>query len=117
MPVTVDVDDAVATVTVDNPPVNSLDDPTLEALGEAARRLSGDAAVRVIVLTGAGERRSSPGRTCARFSMRSARLRWRRTWPSPAPCSTLGARSSSRSWRRFRRVPSAAASSSCSSAT
>jgi enoyl-CoA hydratase/carnithine racemase len=56
MPVTVDVDDAVATVTVDNPPVNSLDDPTLEGLGEAARRLSGDAAVRAVVLTGAGER-------------------------------------------------------------
>jgi enoyl-CoA hydratase/carnithine racemase len=56
MPVTVERDGAVATVIVENPPVNSLDDPTLEGLGEAAGKLAGDAEVRAIVLTGAGEK-------------------------------------------------------------
>ncbi len=55
-PVTVEASDGVATVTVDNPPVNALDDRTLEALGEAARGLSGDESVRAVVLTGSGER-------------------------------------------------------------
>ena len=56
MAVTVEREGAVATVTVDNPPVNALDDPTLEGLGEAARELAGDDEVRAVVLTGAGER-------------------------------------------------------------
>jgi enoyl-CoA hydratase/carnithine racemase len=55
-PLTVEACDGVATVIVDNPPVNALDDPTLEALGEAARGLSDDAAVRAVVLTGAGDK-------------------------------------------------------------
>jgi enoyl-CoA hydratase/carnithine racemase len=54
MPVTVERDGAVATVIVDNPPVNSLDDPTLEGLGEAAAEISGDSEVRAVVLSGAG---------------------------------------------------------------
>lgn len=66
-PVNVTVDDAVATVTVDNPPVNALADPTLEALGEAAERLRDDAAVRAVVLTGAGERSFLAGADLAEF--------------------------------------------------
>lgn len=54
--VAVDTVDGVATVTVDNPPVNALDDATLAGLGEAARALAGDDAVRAVVLTGGGER-------------------------------------------------------------
>ena len=50
------VSDAVATATVDNPPVNALDDATLEALGEAARSLAERDDVRAVVLTGAGEK-------------------------------------------------------------
>jgi enoyl-CoA hydratase/carnithine racemase len=53
--VRVELAGAVATVTVDNPPVNALDDPTLEALGEAARSLAARGDVRAVVLTGAGE--------------------------------------------------------------
>jgi enoyl-CoA hydratase/carnithine racemase len=56
VPVTVERDGAVATVIVDNPPVNSLDDPTLEGLGEAGNGLAGDSEVRAIVLSGAGEK-------------------------------------------------------------
>jgi enoyl-CoA hydratase len=50
------VDAGVATVTVDNPPVNALGDETLAELAQAAERLDGDSAVRAIVVTGAGER-------------------------------------------------------------
>jgi enoyl-CoA hydratase/carnithine racemase len=55
-PVQVELDDGVATVTVDNPPVNALDDPTLEDLGDAARSLADDERIRAVVLTGAGDR-------------------------------------------------------------
>jgi enoyl-CoA hydratase/carnithine racemase len=54
--VAIETVDAVATVTVDNPPVNALDDATLGALGDAARALAADRAVRAVVLTGTGER-------------------------------------------------------------
>jgi len=54
--VAVEVAGAVATVSVDNPPVNALDDQTLEALGDTARSLAVRDDVRAVVLTGAGER-------------------------------------------------------------
>ena len=58
--------DGVATVTVDNPPVNALDDATLEALGEAAAGRAGRRGAR-----GRADRRRREGlpgraRTCAR---------------------------------------------------
>ncbi len=56
MSASVDVADAIATVTVDNPPVNALDDATLEALGDAARELAARDDVRAVVLTGAGQK-------------------------------------------------------------
>jgi enoyl-CoA hydratase/carnithine racemase len=56
-----ETDGAVAVVTVDNPPVNALDEATLEALGAAARRIAGDAAVRAAVLTGAGGKALAAG--------------------------------------------------------
>jgi enoyl-CoA hydratase len=47
----------VAVVTIDRPEqANSLDPPTIRGLADAWRRLRDDAAVRAIVLTGAGER-------------------------------------------------------------
>ena len=54
--VAVSVEEGVATVTVANPPVNALDDATLERLASAARALAGDESVRAVVLTGAGDR-------------------------------------------------------------
>jgi enoyl-CoA hydratase/carnithine racemase len=53
MSVSVAWDGAVATVTVDNPPVNPLDDATLAGLRDAALQV-GEA--RAVVLTGAGEK-------------------------------------------------------------
>jgi enoyl-CoA hydratase/carnithine racemase len=54
--VTVARDSGVATVTVDKPPVNSLDDATLAGLGAAARSIGADPEVRAVVLTGAGSK-------------------------------------------------------------
>ncbi len=53
-PVALEVCDGVATVTVDNPPVNAMDDATLGGLATAARAIAGDAQVRAVVLTGTG---------------------------------------------------------------
>src|SRR3954452_13163479 len=54
--VQVAVEDGVAIVTVDNPPVNALSDPVLKGLADAARAVGEDRAVRAVVLTGAGGR-------------------------------------------------------------
>jgi enoyl-CoA hydratase len=51
------IDGAVATVTINRPKVlNALNAATLRELGEAMRALQQDAAVRAVVLTGAGEK-------------------------------------------------------------
>jgi len=53
----VETDGAVATVTINRPKVlNALNAATLGELGQAMRELQADAAVRVVVLTGAGEK-------------------------------------------------------------
>jgi enoyl-CoA hydratase len=55
--ISVAMQDAVATVTVDRPDaLNALDLPTLTELRERLLELRGDDAVRVVVLTGAGDR-------------------------------------------------------------
>jgi enoyl-CoA hydratase/carnithine racemase len=51
------IDGAVATVTINRPKVlNALDAATLGELDEAMRQLQADASVRVVILTGAGDR-------------------------------------------------------------
>jgi enoyl-CoA hydratase len=51
------IDGAVATLTINRPKVlNALDAATLGELGEAMRALQADASVRVVILTGSGER-------------------------------------------------------------
>ena len=52
--VKVSVEDRVAVVTIDHRPVNALNRQTMEELGRVIEELSGDAAVKAIVLTGAG---------------------------------------------------------------
>jgi enoyl-CoA hydratase/carnithine racemase len=54
--VSLTVEEGVATVTVDKPPVNALDETTLAGLGEAAKTIRDDADVRAVVLTGAGSK-------------------------------------------------------------
>lgn len=56
MAVTVERDAGVATVTVDNPPVNALSDETLIELRAAGEALAGESGIRAVILAGAGER-------------------------------------------------------------
>jgi cyclohexa-1,5-dienecarbonyl-CoA hydratase len=51
----------VATLTIDRPPLNILDIPTIDRLGAALAEAAGDPDVLVIVLRGAGERGFSAG--------------------------------------------------------
>jgi enoyl-CoA hydratase/carnithine racemase len=53
-PVQVAIDDGVATVMVDNPPVNAMGRAVLDGLGAAAARVGPEHEVRAVVLTGAG---------------------------------------------------------------
>ena len=59
----------VATVTLNRPAkLNALTKAMWRALGETIERLSGDAALRCIVLRGAGERAFSPGNDIGEFA-------------------------------------------------
>ena len=49
-------DPRVATLTIDNPPLNILDIPTIDLLGERIAGLAADPEILVIVLRGHGER-------------------------------------------------------------
>src|SRR4051794_193374 len=63
--------EAVLTVTLNNPPrLNALTTATYEALGDAMRTAERDAAVRAVVLTGAGDAFSS-GADVTRFNAAS----------------------------------------------
>src|SRR4029453_1662460 len=52
----VELDDHVATVTLDRPPVNAITRSTMVELRDTFRRLGDDTEVRVVVFTGAGEK-------------------------------------------------------------
>ncbi len=60
-PVHLDVVDGVLVVTLDRPKANAIDVSTSHALYDAFRRLEDDPALRVAVLTGAGDRFFSAG--------------------------------------------------------
>ncbi|HEV2851759.1 MAG TPA: enoyl-CoA hydratase/isomerase family protein [Thermoanaerobaculia bacterium] len=51
----------VATVTLNRPPLNILDIPTIERLGEVIAELAADPGLQIVVLRGAGERAFSAG--------------------------------------------------------
>jgi enoyl-CoA hydratase len=65
--VRVETADGVAVITVDNPPVNTLGDAVLEQLAATATLLADDAAVRAVVLTGAGDKAFLAGADLAEF--------------------------------------------------
>jgi enoyl-CoA hydratase/carnithine racemase len=52
--VKVAVEDRVAVVTIDHPPVNALNRQMLQELGQVAEGVSAEPAVKVVILTGAG---------------------------------------------------------------
>ena len=53
-PVTLSADQGVALIRIDNPPVNALSPEVINGLDAAVDQASGDAAVRAIVIIGAG---------------------------------------------------------------
>jgi crotonobetainyl-CoA hydratase len=53
--------DGIATVTIDRPKANAIDAATSRALGDAFAALDADPDVRVVIITGAGERFFSAG--------------------------------------------------------
>jgi enoyl-CoA hydratase len=55
-PIRVEISDFVATVTLDRPPVNAVNESTLADIRDAFRSLSDRRDVRVAIFTGAGER-------------------------------------------------------------
>lgn len=61
------VEDAVATVTLNNPPLNLVTLTMTDRLGELLTRLSDDPEVRVLVLTGAGEKAFCGGSNVREF--------------------------------------------------
>ncbi|HEY5873498.1 MAG TPA: enoyl-CoA hydratase-related protein, partial [Gaiellaceae bacterium] len=68
-----ELDDSVAVVTIDNPPMNALSAPLLDELETEIDRLDADDDVRAIVLVGAGERAFVAGADIKEFpSLREA---------------------------------------------
>lgn len=63
-----DIASGVATITLNNLPLNIVTKPLTHALGETLERLAADADVRALVLTGAGERAFCAGSDIAEFS-------------------------------------------------
>lgn len=52
--VKISLEDRLAMVTIDHPPVNALNRQTLEELGGAVEKLAGETAVKAVVVTGGG---------------------------------------------------------------
>ena len=67
-PVRVDVDGAVATLTLDNPPLNVVTVALTRALDDALRALLAESSVRALVVTGAGERAFCAGSDISEFA-------------------------------------------------
>jgi enoyl-CoA hydratase/carnithine racemase len=59
--------DGVATLTLDNPPVNAISAPTATLLATAVRELAADDSVRSLVVTGAGARAFAAGADVQQF--------------------------------------------------
>ncbi len=57
----VDIDEGIATLTIDRPKANAIDAATSKAMGEAFVAFEADPGVRVAIVTGAGERFFSAG--------------------------------------------------------
>ncbi|MCP5151913.1 MAG: enoyl-CoA hydratase/isomerase family protein [Chromatiales bacterium] len=83
-PVLVDVEDGIGTVTLNRPEkLNAWDSPMREQVRAALESMNADAAVRAIVITGAGDRAFSAGQDLAEtqaFTSGEDALRWFLSW-------------------------------------
>lgn len=70
MPVHYSVAEHVASIVIDRPPVNALDDPTYEELARAFTAATDDTGVRVVTLTSTGTRAFCGGTDINFFSLR-----------------------------------------------
>lgn len=57
----ISIEDGVATVTLNRPPVNPLNSALFRELGEAAKELEADSAVRAVIITGSGQKAFAAG--------------------------------------------------------
>jgi enoyl-CoA hydratase/carnithine racemase len=85
-----EITDAIATITIDHPPANAWDLATMEAFEKAVAAVENDSEVRVVILTGAGEKCFSAGfdvRDAANAAVISPKGRdlWRRIDRFPKP--------------------------------
>ncbi|MBU2513616.1 enoyl-CoA hydratase/isomerase family protein [bacterium] len=62
------VSDGIAIMTIDNPPVNALSAPVLKDIENAVRQALDDDAVRVVILTGAGDKAFIAGADITEFT-------------------------------------------------
>ena len=74
--VRVDIAHGIAVVVVDNPPVNALGNEVVDALADAARQLAADEAVRVVILTGSGEKAFVAGADLDEFTAALGDREW-----------------------------------------
>jgi enoyl-CoA hydratase/carnithine racemase len=74
--VRVEAADGVATVTVDNPPVNALANTVVDALADVAAAFALDESVRAIVLTGTGDKAFVAGADLQEFSQALGSSTW-----------------------------------------
>jgi hypothetical protein len=71
-----EVDDGVAVVVVDSPPVNSLSNEVLEELERAAIALRDDVGVRAIILTGTGDKAFLAGADLEELGQALGQRKW-----------------------------------------
>jgi enoyl-CoA hydratase/carnithine racemase len=74
--VRLDVTEGVAVAVVDNPPVNALTNETVDALTEIALHVRTDPTVRVVILTGAGDKAFAAGADLDEFSQALGNTAW-----------------------------------------
>lgn len=55
-PVICDVKDGIATITINNPPVNALNESVMAELDKILNEISGNSSIRVVIITGSGSK-------------------------------------------------------------
>ena len=103
------ISDGIATITLNNPPLNVVTRPLTLALGETLEALERDVSLRVLVVTGAGDRAFCAGSISLNSRMNSYRGRsYRGSWAGKTRSSATSTIFPSRRSPRWGRWPLAA---------